>query len=221
MQQMQKKLPTTLSGMTKLIQILSIISLLLICVLYFLEFSKPEVRFFARTTVSSAAATTSDQSSTINDSAATTIKEIFPLNEPNIATKTLLRWATLAATNAYTLDFVNYEDTIEKLRSFFTNAGHKNFLAALAANNRLADIIEQKLVVTAVNHGQPILLTEGELLGLYSWKVQVPLLLNYQGASEQSTQQRIAVTMLITRVPTTEAIAGIGITQIQDQELFE
>ena len=44
----------------------------------------------------------------------------------------------------------------------------------------------------------------------------MPLLLSYQGASEKSTKQNLAVTVLVMRVPTKEAHTGIGIAQIQD-----
>jgi intracellular multiplication protein IcmL len=59
----------------------------------------------------------------------------------------------------------------------------------------------------------PIILEKGMLSGRYSWRVQMPILVTYQSASE-FTQQNIVVTMLITRISTIESPRGIGIAQI-------
>ena len=143
---------------------------------------------------------------------------MITLSEPNVSIHTLLRWASIAITTAYTLDFVEYQKTLSSLESYFTKAGYKNFLEA--ADARLQDIIKQKLVVTAVVAGQPIVLDEGMLDGAYSWRLQIPLLLSYQGASEKSTKQSLAVTILVVRVPTSDADSGIGIAQLQDTSTF-
>lgn len=48
--------------------------------------------------------------------------------------------------------------------------------------------------------------------GVYTWLVQMPLLVTYQSASEFSQQNNI-VTMRITRVSTLNSPRGIGIDQ--------
>ena len=61
-----------------------------------------------------------------------------------------------------------------------------------------------------------VILQEGMMNNVYSWKIQVPLLLTYQGASTTSTQKTIVVNVLVTRVPTNLAPKGIGISQVVD-----
>jgi intracellular multiplication protein IcmL len=47
--------------------------------------------------------------------------------------------------------------------------------------------------------------------GFYAWQVQLPMLLTYQSASD-NIQSRIVLTLLVTRVPTSESVKGIGIS---------
>lgn len=142
--------------------------------------------------------------------------EVFPLSEPNVTSTSIIKWVTQAATSAYTLDFYQYQENIDALREYFTIDGYENYVQSLQASNSLNKIIEEKLVVTAVATDTAVILQEGEMAGVYTWRIQVPLLLNYQGASTTGTKKTIAVGLLVTRVPTNEAPKGIGIAQIVD-----
>lgn len=140
---------------------------------------------------------------------------IFPLttlDRPNVSSKALLSWATLAATATFSLDFVNYKDNIKALKDYFTISGYDNFLASLEAAGTVATIEDKKLVLTAVPIGPAIILTEGEQFGGYTWEIQLPLLVRYQSTSTNETRVKL-ITMLITQVPTKLAPKGIGIAQ--------
>ena len=80
-------------------------------------------------------------------------------------------------------------------------------------------IIKDTLIVSAVATGTAVILQEGPLRDVYTWRIQVPLLITYQGASTSSTQKEIAVSLLVTRVPTDQAPKGIGIAQVVDSDL--
>lgn len=143
--------------------------------------------------------------------------EILSLDQPNVTTKGLLRWASFAITSIYTLDFVHYEETIEEIREHFTSSGYKNYMDQLASKNKLVDIAEQKLVVTAVLYGTPTVVSESIVKGRYTWNVNIPLLITYQGASEVSSQELKLITALVIRDPKSEK--GIGIAQILERDL--
>jgi intracellular multiplication protein IcmL len=181
-----------------LIVLLSSVILLLLIAIYLLDVMRPAQQFF-----------------TLNQ-ATQRLRAITALDEPNVSTAALLRWASLAVTTAYTMDFVNYENNLETSKNFFTEKGFLNFKAALDASNRLNDIISQKLIVSAVAESAPTLMGEGIKNNVYTWRVKVPILLTYQGASEKSSRQRTKVIVTIKRVSTKEAQNGIGIEEIQD-----
>lgn len=140
------------------------------------------------------------------------ITPLFPLDEPNQSDSAVLQWANLAAIAAFTYNFVNYRNELQASSGFFTAEGWTQFLNALQQSNNLDAVKAKKLIVSAVATRAPIILQKGLLNGVYSWKVQMPLLVTYQSASEFSQSNNV-VTMLITRVSTLNSPRGIGISQ--------
>lgn len=140
------------------------------------------------------------------------ITPLFPLNEPNQSDSAVLQWANQAAIAAFTYNFVNYRSELQSSSGFFTAEGWQQFLTALQQSNNLDAVKAKKLIVSAVATRAPIILQKGLLNGRYSWRVQMPLLVTYQSASEFSQQNNV-VTMLINRVSTLNSPRGIGISQ--------
>ncbi|KTD19361.1 protein IcmL (DotI) [Legionella lansingensis] len=140
------------------------------------------------------------------------ITPLFPLNEPNQSDSAVLQWANQAAIAAFTYNFVNYREELQASSGFFTADGWTQFLNALQESNNLDAVKAKKLIVSAVATRAPIILQKGILNGRYSWRVQMPILVTYQSASEFSQQNNV-VTMLITRVSTLNSPRGIGIAQ--------
>lgn len=140
------------------------------------------------------------------------ITPLFPLNEPNQSDSAVLQWANLAAIAAFTYNFVNYRDELQASSGFFTAEGWQQFLTALEQSNNLDAVKAKKLIVSAVATRAPIILQKGLLNGRYSWRIQMPILVTYQSASEFSQQNNV-VTMLVTRVSTLNSPRGIGISQ--------
>jgi intracellular multiplication protein IcmL len=161
-------------------------------------FTRPQVQYFAILPDNTAAALTA-------------------LERPNVSTKALLSWVTLAATATFSFDFVNYHDQLEALKDYFTIDGFNNFLASLQTNNTLSTIEDKKLIVTAVPIGPAIVLLEEELGDKHNYRIQVPLLIRYQSASVNETQQQVIET-LVTQVSTSDAPKGIGIQQYVARE---
>lgn len=140
------------------------------------------------------------------------ITPLFPLNEPNQSDSAVLQWANQAAIAAFTYNFVNYRTELQASSGFFTADGWDQFLTALQQSNNLDAVKAKKLIVSAVATRAPIILQKGILNGRYAWRVQMPILVTYQSASEFSQQNNV-VTMLITRVSTLNSPRGIGISQ--------
>lgn len=140
------------------------------------------------------------------------ITPLFPLNEPNQSDSAVLQWANQAAIAAFSYNFVNYRTELQASSGFFTAEGWEQFLTALQQSNVLDAVKAKKLIVSAVATRAPIILQKGLLNGSYSWRIQMPILVTYQSASEFSQQNNI-VTMLVTRVSTLNSPRGIGISQ--------
>lgn len=140
------------------------------------------------------------------------ITPLFPLNEPNQSDPAVLQWANQAAIAAFSYNFVNYRTELQASSGFFTAEGWDQFLQALQDSNNLLAVKAKKLIVSAVATKAPVILQKGILNGRFSWRVQMPLLVTYQSASEFSQQNNV-VTILITRVSTLNSPRGIGIAQ--------
>lgn len=141
------------------------------------------------------------------------ITPLFPLDEPNQSDAAVLQWANQAAIASYSYNFVNYRDELQAASVFFTPEGWNQFLDALQKSNTLDSVRAKKLIVSAVATRAPIILQKGLLNGRYSWRVQMPVLVTYQSASEFA-QVNTVVTLLITRISTLNSPRGIGISQI-------
>lgn len=138
--------------------------------------------------------------------------QLAPMDRPNVSTKALLSWVTLAATSSFSFDFVNYKDQLTKLQDYFTTDGYDNFISSLDSAGFLKSIEEKKLVLSAVAVGPAIVLTENGEGNKHTWRIQVPLLVRYQSANVNETRLQV-VDVLIAQVSTKDAPKGIGIAQ--------
>lgn len=130
---------------------------------------------------------------------------------PNLLPDTVLRWASKAATTAYTFDFVNYRQQINAARPFFTNAGWRDYQNSV--QDLLSTIVQNKLFVNGVVSGTPVISNQGPLPDKgYSWRIQIPFLVTYQSANTTSKRSFIVVLTLV-QVPTNVNPQGIGVDQ--------
>jgi len=141
------------------------------------------------------------------------ITPIYALNEPNQSDPSVLQWATQAAIASFTYNFVDYRRELQAASEFFTAEGWQNFIQALGASNNLDAVKAKKLIASAVVTGAPTIMAKGLLNGRYSWRIQMPILVTYQSAS-QFAQNTYVVTLLIQRISTLNSPQGIGISQI-------
>ncbi len=134
-----------------------------------------------------------------------------PFEEPNQLPDTILRFASKAATIAYTFDFVNYNAQLSQARPYFTQAGWSDFQASISG--LVGTIVKNQLFVSGVVVGDPVISNQGELPDVgYAWRVQIPFLVTYQSANI-TTKRRYLVIVSIVKVPTIENPQGIGIDQ--------
>lgn len=140
------------------------------------------------------------------------ITPLIPLDKPNQVDASLLQWANKVAIATYSYSYVNYRDELQASSGFFTAEGWTQFLTALKDSNNLAAVKQRKMVVSAEATRAPEIIERAVSPdGRYSWRVQIPLLVSYQGQVDAT--QNVIVNMLIVRVPSLNAPSGIGIAQ--------
>jgi intracellular multiplication protein IcmL len=135
--------------------------------------------------------------------------KLEPNLSPSLIAPTIIRFASKAATLAYTFDFVNYNQQIASARTYFTDRGWEEFNASISSLT--SDIVERQLFVSGVVSGTPVIANEGPLPGAdYAWRVQIPFLVTYQ-SSDTTSKRNNMVTVTIIKVPTSVNPQGIGI----------
>lgn len=137
---------------------------------------------------------------------------LVAINEPNTSDYAILQWANTTIISAFSYDFYNYKTELQQVSQFFTEDGWSAFISAIQASNNLDQVVAKKLIVNAVATSPPIILQKGELNGVYSWRIQMPVLVTYQAASGFNPQNLI-ITILVTRISTLDSYKGIGIQQ--------
>jgi intracellular multiplication protein IcmL len=137
--------------------------------------------------------------------------QLTPFTEPNLLSDALLRWASTAATLAYTFDFVNYNDQINLARPYFTDAGWVDYINSI--RGLISTIVKNQLFVNGVVAGTPIISNQGDIFGRgYAWRVQIPFLVTYQTAESQ-TKRNYFVVLTLVKVSTAVNKYGVGIDQ--------
>jgi intracellular multiplication protein IcmL len=176
-----------------LLMVFTILLAVLVSSLLYLFFNRPEPKYFAAT-------------------ASGRILNLVPLNRPTVTPDVLLKWASEVATSAYSYSFANYRTKLQGIQPYFTDTGWTNFINSLKGSGNIGAIEKRKLIVNAVVSAPPVIIKEAVLNGRYAWKVQVPITVNYQSASE-SFPSHYYVTMVIIRVSTLQNENGIGVAQ--------
>ncbi len=138
------------------------------------------------------------------------IMQLYPLSDSMLSPSELLQWAHQVAIDAYSYNFVNYRDALQNLQNNFTAEGWRYFEQSLKNSRNLEMVLAKKLIVSGTATGTPVILEQAVVDGSYSWKVQIPILVSYQNASE-NTQKPMVVMMIISRVPTVDMPKGVAV----------
>jgi intracellular multiplication protein IcmL len=142
---------------------------------------------------------------------------LIPLDRPNLSDKALLQWTSEAVVSLYSYNFVNFREIFQGNRSYFTAAGWRGFMQALDASKNLETVRTKKLIVSAVLTGAPVITNQYVLNGRYTWQIQMPLLVTYQGSTDRITQNFILM-LKIERVSTLDNVYGVGISEFVAQQ---
>ncbi len=148
-------------------------------------------------------------------SAVTPKREVFELtalDEPNLLSSTIIKWASKAAIDVYTYKFYESDSEIEaKVRPYFTNSGLNAFLASI--QGVIQTLRQNQLNTNSAVNGQVVIANQGSFSDYdQAWRLQIPFLVTYEAASNSSTRT-YRVTLVIVKVPTTKNPVGIGIDQ--------
>jgi intracellular multiplication protein IcmL len=142
-----------------------------------------------------------------------------PVNQAYLSDEEVLSWASKVAILVYDFDYVNYRQSLQNLRTYFTQTGHAEYLKALAFSTNVAAVKQNKQVVSAEVNGTPFVKNKGVKNGFFFWEVMVPLLISYENSSGKIFQQNVHATMVIVRGSTLEFPQGLSVYQMILEEV--
>lgn len=115
------------------------------------------------------------------------------LDQAGIPKDQLLKWSSDTLTTLYTYDFQNVTQTMQNSRSYFTKKGYDEYQTALQISQWLPIIQRKKYDVLPILNDSPTLLSEGVTDNVYTWSVQIPLVLYLRGPYDMSKQAKTVV----------------------------
>lgn len=142
---------------------------------------------------------------------------IIPINQPNMSTQDVTKWAIAAVEAAYTYDYVNYRAQLQSSQKYFTDYGWTKYMASLRASNNLNALTVSKQVVVTKVIAPPTLITEGILGGGYAWKFKMDLLVNYSTPpydTKSVYSNALNIEVIIQRQPILQSYKGLGVVQM-------
>lgn len=144
------------------------------------------------------------------------VTEIQAINRPIQSQEMVLNWATQSITKAYSMNFANYAQQLKDIEPNFNEAGWRGYQEALKTSGYLEKMLSNQYSTSAVPKSAPVVVAQGDLNGVWAWRLQIPIIVSYKSASVSQTQE-ITVDAVVVRRPETENPSGLAIAQIISQ----
>lgn len=136
----------------------------------------------------------------------------IPLHEQNISDHRLLNWASEAAMASYSFDYMNYRKQLQTAGAFYTPLGWERYILGLEKSKNLETIQKKKMVGTAIPTDKPLIKWKGQTEGIFTWKVEIPMLVIYE-THDKKIKQNVIVQMLIKRTTDFVGRDNLGIME--------
>ena len=138
---------------------------------------------------------------------------LVPLDQPVLTQEGLLTWASDTITGAMSLNFLEWREKLESIRSNFDDEAFKSFLASLKSSGVLDMIREKRLSASAVSTRAPVIIASGLVGGTATWRIEFPLVVSYESSQGVESTQRLVATVLVRRASTVKTPRGVVIQQ--------
>jgi intracellular multiplication protein IcmL len=151
----------------------------------------------------------------LTDSVGRLIQET-PVTVPGMSVDAVSAWTVEAVEAAYSYNFMNYRAQFQDAQKYFTEYGWRNYMAGLKASNNLLALTERKMIFVAKVVDKPKLLNQGILGKAYSWKFQMPLLVNFLEApyDKPTFSNAYVVTVIVQRQKLLQSYKQLAIVQM-------
>ena len=144
-----------------------------------------------------------------------------PVNIASLPDEAVISWAERVVKRVYDFDYLNYRQTLQDLRQYFTQAGYADYLSALKFSTNLEAVKANKQVVSAEVNGKSTITKEGVNAGFYYWVLNMPLIISYENSQGKIFQQMVKATMTVVRASVLDYPQGLSVHQIILEEVAQ
>jgi intracellular multiplication protein IcmL len=142
------------------------------------------------------------------------VAELVPLDQPYVSPAAVSNWSAKVLTETLSFDFRHWRKILGASEKYFSKKGFKGLLKAVRDSGIVDRVEKKRLVTSLVVNGAPVIAAEGMVTGVYHWKVEVPVILEYEGASGVTNKQELLATLMVSRQDTRVKPEGIAIEQL-------
>jgi intracellular multiplication protein IcmL len=139
---------------------------------------------------------------------------ITPLSEPLMNDAALKAWLAGAITDSFNLDFLDWKERLSSARQYFSKDAFAGFATTLESEGHLASIKQFRAIMHLIPTGAPIIINSGILIGIMTWDMEMPVLINYETSNKRISSQHVVVRCRVQRMPTTDYVRGVAIVQL-------
>lgn len=139
---------------------------------------------------------------------------LVALRQPNQTEDAVLKWSARVVSETMTFGFNDWLSTLERVEPNFTADGYDGVRGAFERSGFIQDVVDRRQLVSAVPAGPAVIARQGLIGGVYTWTVQVPIVITFTSGNRagDAIQMRL-ITLRIQQVPVTQNVAGLGIVQ--------
>ncbi len=139
------------------------------------------------------------------------IIELRPISRPTISKNALLTWTAEAVTSIFTYDYVNYRKQFQANVDYFSGDGWQAYMEQLDKSGTLQTVKEKSMLVSAVVGGSPVVTGEGQISGVYMWKVEMPIDVTYTPFGQSPIRQKLVIKLNLRAISPLENPRGVVI----------
>lgn len=142
------------------------------------------------------------------------ITELRPLDEPYVTQEGLVNWTAETVSRTFSLDFLKLKDTLMSVREAYTDAAFEELVGNLKSNGTIDMIKEKRLSASVTLEKAPVISNSGVVAGVFTWKLEFPIIITYEGSAGAANAQHLVATVLVQRADTIQHPRGIVIKQL-------
>lgn len=134
------------------------------------------------------------------------------LNRPYLNDQRVQAFAEECLRRSFAHDFRNFRLTMTEASVCYTPRAGQLF--AQEMQPLLQDLVERRMVMTAVIDKPPVVVSSREVSGVHTWSLQAQLTLHRDGTRERVPPAAYRAQLVISRVPLEEAVRGVLVSLI-------